>query len=333
MSAGSPSGAQAGAGAVVATDSGSPSGAGALHVKVTVIGAGLIGCAWAALFARAGHDVVLFDLDEAALDRVDGVVRTLLADLDAVDAIERVSTSGDLAAAVREADYVQECVPEVASIKAEVFARIAEHAPADAILASSTSALMPSLFTAEVPGRERTLVAHPFNPPHLHTAVELVPAPWTSAEAIGRARAILESAGMEPIELREELDGFVVNRLQAAVLHEAFRLVASGAVSAQDVDNAVIGALAPRWSVLGVFGTIDLNAPEGIAQYVERYEELYQRLGAAQTETVDWQRVLDGGLLAQREQTWPRAELDAKRAWRDRQLVELARAKRARETG
>ncbi|MDO9397328.1 MAG: 3-hydroxyacyl-CoA dehydrogenase [Herbiconiux sp.] len=299
-------------------------------VNVTVIGAGLIGCAWAALFARAGHEVVLFDLDEAALGRVDGVVRTLLADLEAVDAIVHVSTSNDLASAVRAADYVQECVPEVAAIKAEVFARIAEHAPADAILASSTSALMPSLFTAEVPERERTLVAHPFNPPHLHTAVELVPAPWTSQAAVARARAILESAGMEPIELREELDGFVVNRLQSAMLHEAFRLVASGAVSAQDVDNAVIGALAPRWSVLGVFGTIDLNAPEGIAQYVERYEELYQRLGAAQTTTVDWQQTLDEGLLAQVEATLPRDALDERRAWRDRQLVALARARRAR---
>ncbi len=298
-------------------------------VKVTVIGAGLIGCAWAALFARGGHEVVVFDLDETALDRVDAHVRALLDDLEAPAAIARVRVSSDLAEAVAGADYVQECVPEVVSIKAAVLASIAQHAPASAILASSTSALMPSLFTAEVPGRERTIVAHPINPPHLHTAVEVVPAPWTSAETVARAEEILESVGMEPIVLTEEIDGFVVNRLQSAILHEAFRLVASGVVGARDVDRAMVGALAPRWSFLGVFGTIDLNAPEGIAQYVERYGPLYERLGAAQGDPVDWQQVLDDGLLAQVEAEVPRAGLDARRAWRDRRLVELARARAA----
>lgn len=292
---------------------------------VAVVGAGMVGRGWAVVFARAGHEVRLVDTDEAALARVPAALEVMWHDVESGPVPTTVSTTTDLAAAVADAVHVQECVLEDPALKAAVLAQVDAAAPATAVIASSTSALVPSSFTRDLPGRHRTLVAHPFNPPHLHTAVELVPAPWTSPEAMASTRALLEAAGMDPIELREELDGFVVNRLQSAMVHEAFRLVATGVVSAADVDRAVRGALAPRWLTLGVLETIDLNAPDGIEDYVARYEPMYQRLALEQRETVDWQEVLDAGLLAERTALLPRDGLDARRTWRDERLAALAR--------
>ncbi|MXG89245.1 3-hydroxyacyl-CoA dehydrogenase [Nocardioides flavescens] len=292
---------------------------------VAVVGAGLVGLGWVVVWTRAGHEVRLVDTDQAALDRAGAGIAALWSDVESGPVPETITMTTDLAEAVRDVVHVQECVVEDPEVKARVFAQVAEAAPATAVIASSTSALVPSSFTADVPGRERTLVAHPFNPPHLHTAVELVPAPWTSAEAMGATRRLLEDAGMEPIELTEELDGFVVNRLQSAMIHEAFRLLDRGVVGAGDLDRAVRGALAPRWLTLGVVETIDLNAPLGIEDYVARYGPMYARLAEEQREPVDWQAVLDAGLAADRAATLPREELDQRRRWRDGRLASLKR--------
>lgn len=292
---------------------------------VAVVGAGLVGLGWVVVWTRAGHPVRVVDTDRAALDRAGETIAALWSDVETRPVPDTVTLTTDLAAAVSDVVHVQECVVEDATVKAEVFAAIAAAAPATAVIASSTSALVPSSFTASVPGRERTLVAHPFNPPHLHTAVELVPAPWTGAEAMAATRHLLEDAGMEPIELAAEIDGFVVNRLQSALIHEAFRLVGSGVVDATDVDRAVRGALAPRWLTLGVMETIDLNAPGGIEDYVQRYGPMYARLAREQREPVDWQEVLDAGLAADRAAVLPREDLDARRRWRDGRLAALRR--------
>lgn len=296
-----------------------------LRGPVAIIGAGMVGRGWAVVFARAGHEVRLVDTDAAALERVPAALEAMWRDVETRPLPPTITMTTDLAAAVGDAVHVQECVLEDPALKAAVLRDVDALAPPEAVIASSTSALVPSSFTAEIPGRHRTLVAHPFNPPHLHSAVELVPAPWTSREAMAATRALLEAAGMDPIELTEELDGFVVNRLQSAVIHECFRLLARGVVSARDLDRAMRGALAPRWLTLGVMETIDLNAPEGIADYVTRYQPMYQRLAAEQRDPVDWQAVLDDGLLAERTATLPREDLDARRAWRDTRLAALAR--------
>lgn len=301
---------------------------------VGIVGTGLVGSGWAVVFARAGHPVRMYDVDPAAAEHGASAARRAIADLadndllggqdaDAVAALVEPST--DLASAVGDAAYVQECVPEVAELKAATLQQVAEVAPPGAVLASSTSSIVPSRFTADVPHRERCVVAHPFNPPHLHTCVELVPAPWTSAETMARTRTLLEAAGMEPVSLAVEMDGFLVNHIQGAVLQECFRLVASGAVSAADVDRAVRGALAPRWSFMGPFETIDLNAPGGIRDYVARYEALYARLDDARTPRVDWAAVVDDGLEAARAAELPREQLAERRAWRDRNLMAFVR--------
>ncbi|MGB3764394.1 MAG: 3-hydroxyacyl-CoA dehydrogenase [Ornithinimicrobium sp.] len=295
------------------------------RVPVAVVGAGLVGLGWVVVWTRAGHEVRLHDTDQDALDRAPAAIAALWGDVQSGPVPDTISMTTDLAVAVSDVVHVQECVVEDPAVKAHVFAQVAAYAPATAVIASSTSALVPSSFTGSVPGRGRTLVAHPFNPPHLHSAVELVPAPWTAPEAMSATRELLENAGMEPIELSTEIDGFVVNRLQSAMIHEAFRLLASGFVSATDVDRAVRGALAPRWLILGVIETIDLNAPGGIEDYVSRYGPMYARLAAEQRDPVDWQEVLDAGLAADRAAALPRDQLDGRRRWRDGRLASLKR--------
>ena len=124
---------------------------------------------------------------------------------------------------------------------------------------------MPSKFTEPLANRARCFTCHPINPPYLIPAVELVPAPWTSPETMARAEETIRGIGQAPIVMQRELDGFVMNRMQGALLEEAFRLVADGYCSIEDVDIGIREGLALRWSFMGPFETIDLNAPAACA--------------------------------------------------------------------
>ncbi|MBN9002552.1 MAG: 3-hydroxyacyl-CoA dehydrogenase, partial [Rhizobiales bacterium] len=144
-------------------------------------------------------------------------------------------------------------------------------------------AIVASRFTENLPGRARCLVGHPVNPPHLVPLVELCGAPWTSPDTIARAREVYLVIGQVPVTVNREINGFVLNRLQGALLAEAFRLVGEGYVSAEDLDHTVKNGLGLRWSFLGPMETIELNAPGGIADYCARYTGFYKELakGAA----------------------------------------------------
>jgi len=257
--------------------------------KVAIIGAGFIGRAWAISFARAGHTVTLWDEDAAAPGKALSYIERLLPDLEDQDLLDgssagetrnRMRAAGQLDDALADADYVQENTPENVEIKRAIFARLDMAAPPGAILASSTSAILPSAFTEHLAGRGRCLVVHPLNPPYLIPAAEVVPAPWTNWDVVERTAQFLRDAGHAPIVMKRELDGFVMNRLQGALLEEAFRLVANGHASVEDVDIGIREGLALRWSFMGPFETIDLNAPGGVRDYVERYESIYIRLHA-----------------------------------------------------
>ncbi len=306
--------------------------------KVAIVGAGLIGRAWALSFARAGTEVALTDANagqvEAALAFIDGALEEL-AGFDLLDGAapaavrQRIHGVADLGEALAGASHVQENTPEDLDTKRAVFAELDRQAPADAVIASSTSALLPSAFTEGLAGRARCLVAHPINPPYLVPAVEIVPAPWTSAETVERTRQIMAGAGHAPIVLRQEIDGFVVNRLQGALLQEAFRLVADGAASVEDVDVAVREGLALRWSFMGPFETIDLNAPGGVRDYVARYHGIYDHLFAQQTRRAEWTGPVVDTIEKERQARLARSDLGKRAAWRDRRLMALAAHKRA----
>ena len=312
--------------------------------NVSIIGAGFIGRAWAITFARAGHRVTLWDVDPAAPDHSIGFVRELLPDLAANDLLDGLSpdevlanfrVESDLATALAGADYVQENTPENLGMKKEIFARLDAHTPKTAVIASSTSAILPSLFTAELEGRHRCLVVHPLNPPYVIPAAEIVPAPWTAPEVVEQTRALLTSCGQAPIVMKRELDGFIMNRLQGALLEEAFRLVADGYASVEDVDIGIRDGLALRWSFMGPFETIDLNAPGGIRDYAERYEGIYSHIFPQCMRRVEWVGPVMDVAEAERREKLSADDLEKRQAWRDRRLMALAAHKRqaAKEIG
>jgi 3-hydroxyacyl-CoA dehydrogenase len=305
--------------------------------KIALVGLGLVGRAWAVSFARAGNEIAIWDEKPEAIDDALGFVNRVLPDLDAHDLLlgeapltvrARIRRAHGLEEALEGASHVQENTPENVETKRRVFAaldRLAEH---DAVLASSTSAILPSLFSETLSRRERCLVAHPLNPPYLIPAVEIVPAPWTSRETVERSSALFEAAGHAPIVLAREIDGFVVNRLQGALLEEAFRLVAGGAASIEDVDVAIREGLALRWSFMGPFETIDLNAPGGVRDYAERYQPIYARLFSTMLERVDWNGAAMDSIEAERRRRLPSEKLGERVVWRDRRLMALAAHKR-----
>ena len=233
-----------------------------------------------------------------------------------------------LADAVREADYIQESAPERLPIKQALYRELAPLARADAIIASSTSGLPASSFTADIAGRERCLVSHPINPPHLVPLVELVPAPWTAPDVVDRTEALMRQVGQVPIRLNCEIAGFVVNRLQSAVLGEAFRLVEDGICTAADVDAAISDGLGLRWFFMGPFETIDLNAQGGVADYCQKLGPMYYDLAKEQADPRPWSADLVAAIEVQRRKKTPSDQLDARKAWRDRCLAAFVMAKR-----
>ena len=256
--------------------------------RVAIVGSGLIGRSWAIVFARGGFDVALYDSNAGVAETASGAVADGLKDLvrhgllhDATAAVRRVRVAKDLADALAGADFVQENLPEQLEVKRAIFADLDQLAEQDAILASSTSTIVASSFTESLVGRHRCLVAHPVNPPHLVPVVELVGAPWTSPNVVASAKAIYQAVDQVPIVVRREIDGFILNRLQAVLLSEAFRLVGEGYVSPQDLDQTVKEGLGLRWSFMGPFETIELNAPGGIPDYCRRYGAVLSRLSAA----------------------------------------------------
>jgi len=295
-----------------------------------IVGAGLIGRAWAMVFARAGWHVRLTDSAPSQLAAARDLIaeslteqeRVGLAD-DAKAALARIETSASLADAVAGAAWVQENLPEEVEIKRTVFAELDRLAPASAILASSTSAIVASHFTSELAGRARCLVAHPVNPPHLVPVVELCGAPWTSEATLARATAVMSAVGQVPVRVRREIDGFVLNRLQGALLSEAMRLVADGVISPDDLDKTVRDGLGLRWSFMGPFATIELNAPGGVADYCARYSGFYRRLAADPPAPSVWEGENAARVVAALGQPVAPAERERRMQWRDRRLLAL----------
>ena len=302
---------------------------------VAVIGAGLVGRAWAMVFARGGWRVRLHDRDASQLRGAQAYIAASLDEQasfglvrEPADARARIDYFPALDAAVADVAWVQENLPETLDAKREIFAALDRLAPADAVLASSTSAIPASQFTEALAGRARCIVAHPVNPPHLVPIVELCGAPWTSAAVIERAHRAYSELGQVPIVVRREIEGFILNRLQGALLAEAFRLVGEGYVSPQDLDKSIKDGLGLRWSFMGPFATIELNAPGGIADYCARYTGFYKKLQA----TPAGVEVFEGPSIENILKEWGKeagaAELATLTRWRDQRLAALAAHKK-----
>lgn len=302
-----------------------------------IVGCGLIGRAWAIDFARAGWQVRLFDPVEgavpAALAAIDGLLADLvengLLDAEAKAATRaRLEPASSLEAALAGAAWVQESAPEKLELKRELWCELDRLAAAEALLASSTSAILPSRFTEDLAGRARCLVAHPLNPPYLIPAVELCPAPWTSMDTLLRAETVMRGLGHSVIRLSREIDGFVMNRLQAALVEEAFKLVAAGICTAEEVDIGLRDGLALRWCFAGPFEVGDLNAPGGIRDYVTRYRSVFDSVLASALPRPDWTGPVLDEIEASRRLRLLASEIAHRQRWRDRRLMALLAHKR-----
>jgi 3-hydroxyacyl-CoA dehydrogenase len=298
--------------------------------NIAVIGSGRIGRAWSIVFAKSGFDVKVHD---AAPDMLAGAlpaIRESVEDLASFDLIDepvdaivaRIAACERLADTVADADLVQENIAEAVEAKRALFTELDRLTKPDALLASSTSGLPASTFTEGLQGRARCLVAHPVNPPSLVPLVELCGAPWTSQETMQRARAIYEAAGQKPVTVNREIPGFLLNRLQGAVLDEALSLYEHGYESAADLDTVMRDGLAMRWSFMGPFETIDLNAPGGVADYAARYGGTYRSIAAGR-KAFDWPPATLDKLDAERRAVLSRDRIEERSRWRDRRLMAL----------
>ncbi|MEX1081226.1 MAG: 3-hydroxyacyl-CoA dehydrogenase [Halofilum sp. (in: g-proteobacteria)] len=298
-----------------------------------MIGSGIIGRAFAVCFSRGGYEVALFDPADGVAENAVPLIRETVADLEnngllngrtADDVMSRIHATSSMEEAVDGAVHVQENAPEKPEIKRELFEQLDRIAPDDAVLASSSSSIVCSKFTEDLNGRHRCLIVHPTNPPYVVPILEIVPAPWTDPAVTQRTRDRLEEIGQAPITLNKEIIGFIMNRLQAPILQEAFRLVAQGVVTPEDVDRAMSEGISQRWSFIGPFEVGDLNAPNGIREYAERYEPMNRNIAETQRDLVPWTGPLIDYIEQRRRAILPIENLKQRQQWRDRRLMALA---------
>jgi 3-hydroxyacyl-CoA dehydrogenase len=254
---------------------------------VALVGAGVVGRGWIRVFAPYAAEVRVYDPDPAQIahtlnwlredlgaDIAEGFISTCERDR----ILHHVRGVSELAAALEHTDYVQESAPEQLASKKALFAELDTRAPLEAILASSSSALDVSEIARELPGANRCVIAHPFNPPHLIPVVEVLGSPRTDPAALARACHMLAACGQVPVRLNRYVPGFLGNRLQAALVREALHLVETGVADPIAVDAVIRDGLALRWATIGNFGANHSNADTGIAGYFARYADPFRAL-------------------------------------------------------
>ncbi|KAL8389038.1 hypothetical protein RB595_008838 [Gaeumannomyces hyphopodioides] len=246
---------------------------------VAIIGCGVIGMGWAALFLSRGLKVIASDPAPGAEDALMRYLGQARPFFEEHGNFEHLTASlefvKDIVPRLAEADFVQENGPERQEFKRALMKTLDEHARPGVVIASSSSGLPSSEFIqdcAQDPGR--ILIGHPFNPPHLIPLVEVVPHPGTRQASTSAAIAFYRSLGKKPILLRHEVPGFVSNRLQAAINNEAYSLISRGVVSAQDLDLAVTEGPGLRWALTGPIATNALGGGGGPAGFTQRLERL-----------------------------------------------------------
>lgn len=248
-----------------------------------VLGAGVIGASWTALFAASGKDVRVFDVSPTTQkdvgDYVERAWPTLLELGLAVDGRRgNITFHKSAAEAVAGAQFIQENVPERIEIKHAVFKEIEPHLEPQAIVCSSASGLMVSEMQEGWRNPARFILGHPFNPPHLIPLVELLANDRTDDNALDIAEEFYRAVGKVTIRVKREVPGHVANRLQAALWREAIHLVQSGVASVEDVDNAVWAGPGLRWAAMGPHMLFHLGAGEGgLEEFCNRYTASFHR--------------------------------------------------------
>ncbi|MBW2101238.1 MAG: 3-hydroxyacyl-CoA dehydrogenase family protein [Deltaproteobacteria bacterium] len=301
--------------------------------RFACVGAGLIGQGWATVFASGGHRVLLQDLSPEILERAAAGVKAnleflersgLLAPGESETAFSRLRTTLDLEEAVAEADYVQESVLDDYDLKRAVFKQMDAVAPVRAILASSASGLVMTEIQSATTRPERCVLVHPILPVHLIPVVEIVGGERTSPETVQKARDTMRDLGKIPVVLRKEVPGYIVNRLQSALLREAMDMVDKGVASAQDIDLAFCMGIGLRDPLVGPFLRIHL-AGDGVERFIRNYAKSYEyRWKSMESWTSIPPSAREAVVKGVREMETVRTRsLEEIKKWRDGMLVEI----------
>lgn len=303
---------------------------------VAIVGAGLVGAGWALVFARAGLTVRIYDSNPAISRASVPLIERQIADLTAFGLLSepaeailaRLTVCATLAEAVSGAVYVQESILERTEVKRALMLELEALAAPDLIIGSSTSGIPASAFASGLNISPRVIIAHPVNPPYLVPVVEIVPSPETSPAVVHFTAALMEAVGQSVVHVRKEVAGFVLNRLQAVLLREAWALVQDGVASCEDIDKTVRDGLGWRWSFMGPFETIDLNAVGGVADYAQRLGPLYRGIADERSHEQEWSEDLIKEVEGQRRGFLAHDDLESRRAWRDRALMAFSAQRR-----
>jgi 3-hydroxyacyl-CoA dehydrogenase len=299
--------------------------------RIAVIGAGTIGASWAAYFLARGFEVAAYDPAPNGEDFARRFIDNAWPTLEKLKAVQsgadrkRFSFFKDPAAAAKGAAFVQESGPEREDVKIELFAAIDGAAPADSVIASSSSGLLISRVTGKCRHPERCVIGHPFNPPHLIPLVEVVGGAKTSPDAVTKAMNFYREIGKHPIHIRKEVRGHVANRLQAALWREAIHLVTEGVVSVADADAAIAYGPGLRWALMGPHLTFHMAGGDGgMKHFMDHLGPALQswmdELGTPMLDAKTQKAIIDGVT----EEAAGRS-MDDLRRWRDRKLIEILR--------
>lgn len=243
--------------------------------KVAVLGAGLIGAGWAARLSYAGHEVGIYDTSVNVEKRAREVIRRGLKALTALGGKRKAAAirfTTDLDEALERALFVQEAAPEREAVKRDLFKAVSRVLPADIVIASSSSAFLPSGLQRGMTHPERFLIGHPFNPVYLIPLVEIVPGKETSNAAIKKAKALYDAIGMHSLIIDAEINAYIANRLQEALWTEALHLIDRDIATAGQIDDAVAFGPGLRWAFMGTFLTFHLaGGAGGMRHFVEHF--------------------------------------------------------------
>ncbi|XP_006832119.1 PREDICTED: lambda-crystallin homolog [Chrysochloris asiatica] len=291
------------------------------------------------LFASGGFKVKLYDIEQQQITNALENIRkemelleqsgTLKGSLGVGEQLSLISGCFDLQEAVEGAMHIQECVPENLELKKKTFTQLDRIIDDKVIISSSSSCLLPSKLFAGLTHVKQCIVAHPVNPPYHIPLVELVPHPETDPSTMDRTHALMKKIGQSPVRILKEVDGFALNRLQYAVISEAWRLVEEGVVDPGDLDLVMSDGLGLRYAFIGPFETMHLNA-EGMLNYCDRYSDGMRRVlktfgPIPEFSGATVQKVHQA--MCEKVPADPK-HLAARRKWRDRCLMRLSKMKR-----
>ena len=302
--------------------------------KIAIIGAGMIGRAWAIVFAKKCEQVVLYDTSNKAIENsilqisitAQELYKLNLLSEDPNIFIKKISVTNNLNKAIKDVNYIQECGPEDLKIKKDIFSKLDQLVHKSIAIGSSTSGIKASSFSEGLKSPGRCLVVHPVNPPSLVPLVEIVPCELTEEKIIKFVYELMEKVGQKPIIVKKEIDGFILNRLQGALLNEAFKLISKGYVDSYDLDKTVKYGLGLRWSFMGPMETIDLNAPGGISDYAKRYGPIYQNV-ASELEAKEWNKSFYQKVEGEQRKIRSLEDKISRQKWRDKRLMALVKHK------